>query len=102
MKEENTKTNDEDSKYIPGIYNYCDRWCERCEFTSRCRSCTLVEEKFGVLDDHDINSVAFWQKLGETLQEALSMLKGMAEEQGIDLDSIDIEGNGLFEKFALL
>lgn len=21
---------------IPGIYNYCDRWCERCPFTSRC------------------------------------------------------------------
>ncbi len=21
---------------IPGIYNYCDRWCERCKFTSRC------------------------------------------------------------------
>lgn len=21
---------------IPGIYNYCDRWCERCNFTERC------------------------------------------------------------------
>jgi hypothetical protein len=25
-----------DPKFIPGIYNYCDRWCERCRFTSRC------------------------------------------------------------------
>jgi len=23
--------------FIPGIYNYCDRWCETCAFTSRCR-----------------------------------------------------------------
>ncbi len=23
--------------FIPGVYNYCDRWCERCAFTSRCR-----------------------------------------------------------------
>lgn len=23
--------------FISGIYNYCDRWCERCAFTSRCR-----------------------------------------------------------------
>ena len=23
--------------YIVGIFNYCDRWCERCPFTSRCR-----------------------------------------------------------------
>lgn len=22
---------------IPGIYNYCDRWCERCVFSRRCR-----------------------------------------------------------------
>jgi hypothetical protein len=21
---------------ISGIYNYCDRWCERCPFTLRC------------------------------------------------------------------
>jgi hypothetical protein len=23
--------------FIIGIYNYCDRWCETCRFTSRCR-----------------------------------------------------------------
>lgn len=23
-------------RFIPGIYNYCDRWCERCEFSHRC------------------------------------------------------------------
>lgn len=22
--------------FIVGIFNYCDRWCERCRFTSRC------------------------------------------------------------------
>jgi hypothetical protein len=24
-------------RFIAGIYNYCDRWCERCRFQSRCR-----------------------------------------------------------------
>ena len=24
-------------KFIDGVYNYCDRWCERCHFQSRCR-----------------------------------------------------------------
>lgn len=28
--------NEEKKKYIPGIYNYCDRWCDKCAFTSRC------------------------------------------------------------------
>ena len=23
--------------FIVGIYNYCDRWCERCALTNRCR-----------------------------------------------------------------
>ena len=23
--------------FILGIYNYCDRWCECCRFTARCR-----------------------------------------------------------------
>jgi hypothetical protein len=23
--------------FILGIYNYCDKWCERCRFTSHCR-----------------------------------------------------------------
>ncbi len=28
--------NEENKSHIPGIYNYCDRWCERCTFTSQC------------------------------------------------------------------
>ncbi len=29
---------------IAGIYNYCDTWCERCLFTSRCRSYQIQSE----------------------------------------------------------
>ena len=25
-----------DPQFISGVYNYCDRWCERCPLTSRC------------------------------------------------------------------
>lgn len=28
---------DVDEGFILGVYNYCDRWCEQCRFTSRCR-----------------------------------------------------------------
>ena len=28
----------DDQGFIPSIHNYCDRWCERCPFTSRCRA----------------------------------------------------------------
>lgn len=29
---------------IPGIYNFCDTWCERCLFTNRCRSYQIQQE----------------------------------------------------------
>src|ERR1035437_2834205 len=28
---------------ISGIYNYCDRWCERCRFTHRCMNYAMQE-----------------------------------------------------------
>ena len=30
--------------FILGIYNYCDRWCETCAFTSRCRVFAVCAE----------------------------------------------------------
>jgi len=48
-----------DPKYVKGIYNYCDRWCERCPFTSRCLNCELVERKFGDLEEKDGLNAAF-------------------------------------------
>ncbi len=82
-----------DPKYIPGIYNYCDRWCERCQFTSRCLNCTLVEEQFSDLQENDELNEAFWQRFSEMLQNTLAMVKEMAKEEGIDIDSIDTENN---------
>ena len=32
------------SQLIPDIYNHCDAWCERCLFTSRCRSFQIQSE----------------------------------------------------------
>ena len=88
----------ENSNYIPGIYNYCVRWCERCPFTSRCLNFEMSEEKFGDLESVDLNNEEFWKKLGETLDETLNMLKEMAEEQGIDLDSLGMEENEMPQK----
>jgi len=80
-----------DKKYISGIYNYCDRWCERCQFTSRCLNCTLVEEQFGDLQEKDQLNEVFWQRFSEMLHNTLTMVKEMAKERGIDIDSIDFE-----------
>lgn len=36
--------------FIVGIFNYCDRWCDACAFTSRCRLFADVAEMQASLD----------------------------------------------------
>ena len=80
-----------DPRFIPGIYNYCDRWCERCAFTSRCLNYAMGEEEFGGLESQDLDNQAFWDKLHGIFAATLKMVKEKAEELGIDLDAIDHE-----------
>jgi hypothetical protein len=76
-----------DPKNIPGIYNYCDRWCERCPFTSRCLNYDLGEERD--LDELDISNEAFWNRVMETLHTTFELIKDMADEAGVDLDEVE-------------
>ena len=78
-------------QFIAGIYNYCDRWCERCILTSRCINYALSEEEFNNPESRDVNNKAFWNKLGEILSTTLEMVKEKVQEMGIDIDSIDFD-----------
>jgi hypothetical protein len=80
-----------DPRFIPGIYNYCDRWCERCAFTSRCMNYALSEDEFESPESKDITNKAFWDKLHGIFKVTLEMVKETAEEMGIDLNAIDNE-----------
>ncbi|MBW2259153.1 MAG: hypothetical protein JRF18_01685, partial [Deltaproteobacteria bacterium] len=79
MKKEDLLKFAEDDQYISGIYNYCDRWCERCPFTARCMNFALSEEQFPDEESHDIQNEAFWQRLSETFQVTLELLEDLAE-----------------------
>jgi len=66
--------------FIPEIDRYCDRWCERCAFTSHCRH-YHIERQSGpdaALDKPDVFNAAFWIELDEQLSV---LLKGIAEEE---------------------
>jgi len=71
-------------KFIPGIYNYCDRWCGRCTFTSRCRN----YEGVGKLSTEqlDINNKAFWDTISSNFVKGIELLHKAAAEHGIDLN----------------
>jgi hypothetical protein len=81
----------EDPRFIEGIYNYCDRWCERCSFTSRCMLYAMEEEDRDDPDAHDIRNEAFWKKLSSVFKQAHEMIETMAAEHGIDLGAVDVE-----------
>lgn len=82
----------ENPDFISGVYNYCDRWCERCPLAARC-FLYATEQADGDLSDpevHDINNEKFWKQLQNIFESTAEMLREWAAEAGVDLDSVDI------------
>ena len=61
-------------RFISGIFNYCDYWCERCAFTRRCRNFSmgreLEREARGEKTNDDATHAAFWNRLADKVREA--------------------------------
>lgn len=89
MKRDRLKELAADKRLIPGIYNYCDRWCERCPQTQRCLNFSISKEEFSDSETQDIRNEAFWKKLSEVFRETLEMLREAGKEWGIDLEALD-------------
>ncbi len=85
----------EDPRFIEGIYNYCDRWCERCPFTSRCLNYAqlqMIEDRQGFdPTDHDAENARFWQTLEDSFQLTFELMQRTAAEQGIDIHSPEFQ-----------
>ena len=79
--------------FISGIYNYCDRWCERCPFTARCLVYATEKADNDAADPevHDINSAKFWSRLESVFRETHEMILEWAEEAGVDLATVEAE-----------
>ena len=91
MKKEELKKIVDRPEMISGIYNYCDRWCERCSFTNRCATYAIEQEQFAD-PQKDMENDAFWEKLSEMFEITMEMILEDAEDFGIDLDDIDSDG----------
>ncbi|HKG78429.1 MAG TPA: hypothetical protein VKA78_03405, partial [Pyrinomonadaceae bacterium] len=70
---------------ISGIYNYCDRWCERCPLTTRCLVYATEQEDNDPPESRDIHNEAFWRKLGSIFLETREMIVEWAKDAGVDL-----------------
>jgi hypothetical protein len=79
---------------IPGISIYCDRWCERCAYTSRCLQFRLEAEETGrgdALPNFDALNLQFWKEMGEALVQAMRLIREIAAREGIDADELQKE-----------
>jgi hypothetical protein len=84
-----------DAGLIPGIYNYCDRRCDRCRFSDRCLDYIESREERSHASRDPSSSVA--ARVGRSIGRALDMMRIIAEREGIDL-SLTPEDRVAFEQ----
>lgn len=77
-----------DTNYIPGVYNWCDRWCEKCRFNERCSLYAKEKEDFLREEEEEMDADAFMEMVSKNIAEAVDLLHKIAEEKGIDLQEM--------------
>lgn len=73
--------------YIPGVYNYCNRWCERCTFTKVCRmyaDSREFEEEHGPQPSME----AVLGHVKEMMEKTMQLLQASAAKHGIELTNL--------------
>jgi hypothetical protein len=68
-----------DPNHIPGIYNWCDRWCERCKLTANCYLYAQEQEDKAIMKS-DLSEDEKMEKIKEKLMETMEMLSEAAAE----------------------
>jgi hypothetical protein len=87
---------------ISGIYNYCDRWCERCPLTSRCLVYATEQEEDDSLECSDTRNEAFWRKLDSIFLETRELIVEWAKEAGVNLYETGEENEARHHRKRLL
>ena len=84
MGPENRKEPAMGSGFISGIFNYCDKWCERCALSSRCMV-FRAEAESGRLNNkpQEINE-ELWREISDMLNTVLENLKKLMKDRGLD------------------
>ena len=75
-----------DPNLISGIFNYCDRWCEKCTFTERCL--VFQTEKYDEMQVDDLSNQKFWDNISLNFEVSMDILYEMAAVNGVDLDAL--------------
>lgn len=79
--------------FIPGIYNYCDRWCEKCSQKTYCMSFAMgkkIEARGGFDFEEEMmrEDENVWARLKDVFESTYDVLQELAVERGLDIEDI--------------
>ncbi len=78
-------------QYINGIFNYCDRWCERCPLASECGNyAPYFKGGEHELLSRDKQNKVFWKSVDSRAPEVIKFVEIKAKEQGIDISDVEV------------
>lgn len=75
--------------FIDGVYNYCDRWCERCPLTSRCHLFVIEKHIQAEKKTRPIDAGTFWDAMNDLFDEQAPEAFNAFDEFGIEFPDDD-------------
>jgi len=81
----------QDENLLPGIYNFCDQWCQKCTWTDRCFTHRMSALADRPMEEKRIDDPEFWDEISNSFKATGMLLHDQAEELGIDLDDLKDE-----------
>lgn len=84
-------TNTEKNEFIPGIYNFCDRWCKKCPARKSCLSYAMEKKLEKRVEDVLMGKYKeknIWSYLKHLFDSTYEILQELAEERGIEMQDI--------------
>jgi hypothetical protein len=86
-----------DEQFIPGICNFCNRWCERCSKGQNCLSYAYDQVKKGIdleTNNHDQENKEFWNTIEKILAADINGLIANSLNVTREISSQDLFGLG--------
>ena len=83
-----------DGDFIPGIYNYCNSWCDRCIYTDKCRTYAMEKDIRREIEAEKRREKSmeenkdFWSQVNKTIEEAAELIDEVIPLIKIDSSSL--------------
>lgn len=80
-----------EKKFIVGIHNYCDRWCEQCKFTAQCSVFKIDKERARKRAEQSKDENDFTEIVAENFQIVMDLMEDLIKDEQFDPNDLDFE-----------